>query len=160
MARGRKKKPDVIKVLEGNAGGRPLNGDAPVPIGFSEMPPYLQGYAVDVWNTVITSMPDALYTACDSFVLAAFCVAVSQHRDATELLNLQGLTLVGENGDMKAHPALNAQSKAINAMTTLGARLGLDPSTRASLVMPPKRKPDSKFEGLISITGGKTGTHR
>jgi len=161
MARGRKKKPDEIKRLEGNPGKRPLNGDAPIPTGCAAKPPYVKGYAGKVWNQIVDSMPPNLYTAVDSVALAAFCVAAGQYRTATETLAKEGLTAYTVKGDEKPHPALSAQSRSLAAITTLGARLGLDPSSRASLIMPRAQKTDSKFTGLLGskpvIKGKKAG---
>jgi len=152
MPRGRKKKPDEIKRLEGNPGKRPLNGNAPMPTGSVTKPPYVTGYAEEIWDQIVESMPPNLYTAVDGIALASFCVAAGQHRIATETLAREGLTIITEKGEEKAHPALNAQTKALNAITTLGARLGLDPSSRASMIMPKASKDVSKFAGLL---GGK-----
>jgi len=150
VGRGRKKKPDELKRIEGNPGKRPLNGNAPVPTGRPEKPPYVTGHAAGVWNQIISSMPPNLYTAVDSVILSAFCVAAGQYRTATEQLDREGLTLKSKNsGDEKPHPALQAQTKALNAISILGARLGLDPSSRSSIIMPSGIKLESKFEGLI-----------
>ena len=148
--RGRPKKPDLLKKLEGNPGKRALNGNAPNPSGRPKKPPFVKGYATKIWKQIIESMPPALYTAVDSVVLGAFCVSAGQYRTATEQLAKEGLTITSAvSGDVKPHPALQAQTKALNAITTLGARLGLDPSSRASIVMPKARSLDSKFEGLF-----------
>ena len=155
--RGRKKKPDVIKQLEGNPGKRPLNGDAPVPTGHPEKPAYVTGYAEEVWNQIIEAMPPNLYTAVDSVVLAAFSVAAGQYRTATETLAIDGLTSFTSNGEEKPHPALQAQTKALTTISTLGGRLGLDPSSRASIVMPKAPKNVSKFTGLIGGASKKAG---
>ena len=161
MPRGRKKKPDEIKRLEGNPGKRPLNENAPMPTGHAAKPPYVIGYAEEVWNQIIESMPPNLYTAVDTVVLAAFCVAAGQYREATETLADEGLTIITSKGEEKPHPALTAQTKSITAITTLGARLGLDPSSRASLTMPHAPKAESKFDGLLAgqgvIKGKKAG---
>jgi len=149
MPKGRPKKPDAIKRLEGNPGKRPLNGNAPVPTGRVAKPPYVTGYAGEVWDEIVGSMPPNLYTTVDAVVLAAFCVAAGQHRQATETLARDGLMVFSSNGDEKPHPALTAQTRALTTIAVLGARLGLDPSSRASLVMPRAVKLASKFEGLI-----------
>jgi len=152
MPTGRKKKPDEIKRLEGNPGKRPLNGSAPMPTGCAAKPPYVTGHAAAVWDQITSSMPPNLYTAVDSVVLAAFCVASGQYRTATETLAAEGLTVVSAvSGDEKPHPALQAQTKALTAISLLGARLGLDPSSRASIVMPRAAKLANKFEGLLGV---------
>ena len=158
MGRGRKKKPDEIKRLEGNPGKRPLNGNAPNPTGRAAKPSYVTEYAAEVWNQIVDSMPLNLYTTVDSVVLAAFCVAARQYKTSTETLDLDGLTVVSAvSGDEKPHPALQAQSKALNTIATLGVRLGLDPSSRASIVMPNAIKLESKFEGLLGNQVKKVG---
>lgn len=151
MARGRPKKPDAIKALEGNPGKRPLNGDAPLPVGFATKPDYVTGYAAEIWDTIVNSMPRELYGSCDLVILASFCVAAEQFKDATEQIKAEGLTVQTENGELKPHPALSAQSKANTTIALLSARLGLDPSSRASIKVPATQKPDSKFKGLLGV---------
>lgn len=157
MPKGRPKKPDGLKLLEGNPGKRPLNGAAPIPEGTIQRPPYVTGYAAEVWNQIVNSMPPALYTSADSIVLASFCVATAQWRQATEEISKDGVTVVTTQGDLKPHPALQAQSKALTTMALLGGKLGLDPSSRASLKMPPQRKPESKFNGLVNTNSAENG---
>ena len=150
MGRGRPRKPNALKILEGNPGKRQLNEDAPSPVGGAEMPVYVKGYAVEIWNQVIGSMPPNLYSAVDSVGLASFCVAVSQYRRATEQLEIEGLTIEDAEGNMKAHPALTAQTKALNVIAQIGSRLGLDPTSRSAMRMPRDPKAPSKFDGLMS----------
>ena len=152
MGRGRKKKPDVLKQIEGNPGKRPLNGNAPNPTGSPVKPVYVTGHASDVWDQIIESMPPALYKAVDSVILSTFCVAARQYRISTEQLAKEGLTMRSMvSGDEKPHPALQAQAKALTAISTMGARLGLDPSSRSSIIMPKGKLIDSKFEGLFGL---------
>lgn len=158
MPKGRKKKPDAIKKLEGNPGKRDLNDAAPIPDGRAVKPDYLNEEASDIWDQIVGSMPPELYKACDSSILGAFCVAVSQYRESTLLIEKEGMIVTSKNGSKITHPAQVVQYKAITAMVSLGARLGLEPSARASLKMPIAQKKTSKFEGLVSIPGGKSGT--
>ena len=114
-------------------------------------PAYVTGYAAEIWEQVTTSMPVEVYSQTDSMLLGTFCVAADQFRAATEELQRDGLTIVDDKGNLKAHPAGLMQSRAIQTIALLGARLGLDPVSRASMRMPKAKKEASKFEGLMNV---------
>jgi len=151
MGRGRPRKPDALKKLEGNPGKGPLNENMPTPAGTPIRPNHVVGYAAEVWDQIINSMPQELYSATDSIALATFCIAADQFRISTEELNRDGLTIEAGDGSIKAHPASVVQSRAINMIAVLGPRLGLDPVSRCSIRMPMKKKEVSKFEGLMNV---------
>lgn len=151
MPRGRPKKLDSVKRLEGNPGGRPLNENAPIPGGHPLRPAYVVGYAAEVWDQIVGSMPADVYSTTDSIVLATFCIAADQFRTATEELKRDGFTVEARDGAVRAHPAALTQSRAIQTIAMLGARLGLDPVSRASMRMPKSKKESSKFEGLVNV---------
>jgi phage terminase small subunit len=144
---GRPRKPDVIKDMEGNPGRRASINSVKA-AGAPAMPEYLKGYAQGTWDRVIGSMPEALYAACDVDLLAAYCQAAKMLKWSTEKL-----------GDEANFDEVNAwtriQARQAQLIKELVARLGLDPVARASIAMPPAPQ-KSKFEGLISIAGGRS----
>lgn len=156
--RGPKPKPIELKRLEGNPGARPLNEDAPQPIGKPSRPEYLEGYAVDVWAKVVGSMPEKVYSPADEELLAAYCVAAAMHREAVEHISTDGPVLYGESGAPYQSPWMGILNTQATKMATIGSRLGLDPAARATLRVPKDEKPKSKFEGLVAFPGGQTGS--
>ena len=154
--RGRKPKPSELRRLEGNPGKRAINDDAPQPIGTPTRPEYLTGYAADVWLKIVGSMPQQIYSPADEELLAAYCVAAAMHREAVMRLTEMGAVIVGESGAPYQNPWTGILNTQATKMATIGSRLGLDPSARASLKVPKDEKPKSKFEGLVAFPGGQS----
>lgn len=156
--RGPQPKPQTIKQLEGNPGKQKLNASAPVASGAPACPAHLKGYAVTVWRRIISSMPPTLYAACDSQLLAAYCVAADMHKRAVEALAKNGGEVAtGANGAPYQNPWVSIQNKQAQILATLGSRLGLDPAARSGLNLPGTGKPAGKFGDLIAIKGGRSG---
>ena len=156
--RGPKPKPIELKRLEGNPGARPLNEDAPQPVGRPSMPEYLKGYARLVWVKVVGSMPERVYSPADEELLAAYCVAADMHREAVQQIAERGPICIGEKGTEYQSPWMGILNTQAQKMATVGTRLGLDPAARATLRVPKDEKPKSKFEGLVAFPGGQAGS--
>jgi P27 family predicted phage terminase small subunit len=77
-------------------------------------------------------MPTGVYASADTFMLSAFAVAWSNHKRACQALLGQSLVINGSKGAARNPLLLVANSQA-KLMTSLGARLGLDPQSRMSL---------------------------
>ena len=115
-ARGPQKKPNKLKRLEGNPGRRPINDKAPEPTGRPIKPPYVKGYAGKVWKAIVASMPDGLYSTCDTSLLAAYCVAADLHRHSTMMVEKDGGVAFGDGGAPYQNPwvsILNRQAQLL-----------------------------------------------
>ena len=156
--RGPKPKSPELRRLEGNPGYKPINEDAPQPIGRPQRPKYLKGYAAQVWAKVVGSMPEKIYTPADEELLAAYCVAAAMHRQAIEHINADGPVLTAESGAPYQSPWMGILNTQATKKATIGSRLGLDPAARATLRVSKDEKPKSKFEGLVAFPGGQTGS--
>lgn len=155
--RGPKPKPLELRRLEGNPSARPMNEDAPAATGRPTPPDYLSAYARRVWDRIVGSMPEKVYTAADQDLLAAYCVQSDLHRSAVEQANREGAVIPNEEGRPFVNPCIKVLNEAARQMTSIGSRLGLDPAARATLRVPKEDKPKSKFEGLVAFPGGQTG---
>lgn len=154
--RGPAGKPQEIKELEGNPGKRRLNPELPRPEGCPRPPDHLGEYARRVWDQILASMPDSLYTQADQETLAAYCVAAEAHKNAATMVSAGLLTVVTPKGEERPSAWLRIMNDQARIMATLGSRLGLDPSARNSLQMKVDGDaPVSKFDGLVSIEGGR-----
>lgn len=153
--RGPKPKPKTLKELEGNPGKRALNDLAPQPIGRPICPAHLEPYAREVWDRIIGSMPEAVYTAAEQELLAAYCLAADMQRKAAIKIQEEGAVFVGPSGVPSQSPWVGILNTSAQRLATIGTRLGLDPTARSSIVVIPGDKPLSKFEGLFSIEGGR-----
>jgi phage terminase small subunit len=148
----RPKKPEVLKALEGDRGKgrRPGSQNPPRVAGYAECPEHVTGYAAEVWARVARSMPKELYGECDSDLLAAYCRAA----DGVRVASL-GLADAVEVEDVNKW--MTIFGKAVTSLVGTGAKLGLDPSSRSAMVMPSGQKEESKFSGLVAMTGGRKG---
>src|SRR3546814_8297910 len=141
------KKPDFLKLLEGNPGKRRLRGGDRVVIAEPAVKPaFVTGYAADVWDEITAAAPE-VYRATDSHLLAAFCLACDQHREATMYLNIEGHVIYPPRGKAFRNPWGQIASAAAADIEKLGTRLGLNPIARQNLQAQPA-KPASKFAGL------------
>jgi P27 family predicted phage terminase small subunit len=112
--------------------------------------------AREVWDRIIVSMPPQLYTSADENILVAYCEAVALHRKAVNAVKSEGEISVSEKtGAVYQNPWIQIMNKQAGLIAQLGGKLGLDPSARNSLVVPSPSTPSSKFEGLVSIAGGR-----
>lgn len=155
--RGPKPKPMELRRIEGNPSRRPMNDSAPEAQGRPQPPDYLSAYARTVWDRVIGSMPEKIYTAADQDLLAAYCVQSDLHRSAAEQAGREGAVIPSNEGRSYVNPCIKVLNEAARQMTSIGTRLGLDPAARATLKVPKDEKPKSKFEGLVAFPGGQTG---
>lgn len=151
-ARGPAPKPQMLKSLEGNPGKRPLNPDAPTPMGVPIPPDYLSDEARTVWFRILESLPPGMITQADEHLLAAYCCQVEMHWQAMVALrenrNLLGEIELVANG--RPSPYLRIMMDAARNLATLGSRLGLSPSDRNGLRVIGQHQEDSKWAGLLA----------
>lgn len=137
--RGRKPKPKALKKLAGNPGKRALNNAEPT---FSALlhvdcPEWLAGdeWAPTLWEMVIKELCGAqVLCITDLHNLEAFCAAYSRWRRAERAITEHGLVVEGATGGPIKNPACTVANESLKQMTTYGALLGLDPSSRSRLI--------------------------
>lgn len=155
--RGPKGKPAAQKRLEGNPGKKKIPEGYVAAEGEPERPDHLDGYAADVWDRVMRSMPAGVYAASDTEVLAAYCLAAAELKRAMAHLAIEGRVVMVET-KQGVVPRRNVWSgiarEMMSQIATLGTRLGLDPMARENIKAPDK-KPVGKFGELVGIDGGK-----
>src|SRR6476620_7381333 len=90
--RGRKPKPTMLKVLDGNPGRRPLNECEPAaPQGVPECPDWLSDEAKAEWKRVIPELQMmGLLSSADRAALAAYCTAWCRWVEAEEMVKKFG----------------------------------------------------------------------
>ena len=151
---GRKPKPTILKVLEGNPGKQKLPKGEPVvvPAEMVEPPSFLDKYAIEEWNRLAPGLYEiGVLTPLDRSVFAAYCDSVSEWRRARELMTkgLDGLVSSKASGNQAKSVLLDIANAAAKNMLKFGVELGLTPSARSRLAIVPGRGKKSKFEGLI-----------
>ena len=143
-ARGPAPKATNLKILEGNPGKRPLNGDEPTPESGAVCPDWLSDKAKIEWGRLAPILESCgILTKADEDTLAAYCDALVNFKRCTKSLESGELV---EDG--KINPMVRAQRNYAELLTKFGTRLGLSPSDRTSLKVSPKIKA-SKWAGKI-----------
>lgn len=140
--------------LKGNPSKRPLPPEGPTASGELIVPSHLSEAAQECMRAIKASMPPETYAAADGFLLGAFATAWDLHRQAAEELRRSELVVEGSRGAV-INPLIRVVNTQAQLIASLGDRLGLSPSARASLgVKGGANRPPSKFDGLLG--GGVT----
>ena len=138
---GRRPKPTARKALAGNPGKRALNKDEPVftPSKGVEPPEWFAEedlpLATIMWQLTTKELcGQGLLCVTDLAVLERWCVAYEFWRRAVKNIASQGNTITGAMGGRVKNPELTAKKEQESEMSSTGAMLGLDPSSRQRLI--------------------------
>lgn len=166
--RGRKPKPTALKILQGNAGKREINGDEPQPSSeLPSCPGWLAGEAKAEWRRVALELHECgVLTLIDRAVLAAYCQAWARWAQAEKLLEEKGLIVEVYKEDpdsgqfflvqVRERPEVGISRKYGTLMRSYASELGLSPSARTRLkVEQPDEGNDPAEEYLRGLTGGR-----
>lgn len=136
MAAGRKPKPTHLKLLEGNAGNRPMNPNEPQPVGNLDAPPaWLSDEQKASWRYALAHAPQGLLKMIDSSLLVVWVVAESYHREAVETIKRDGMlaNATTNAGQEYQSPYMNIVNKQALIMMKAAAELGFTPSSRSQI---------------------------
>lgn len=151
--RGRKPKPTFLRVLDGNASHRPINGEEPKPAGdLLEPPDWMSESQKDSWRYAIRSAPTGLLKHLDRSVLSVWVVAEDLHRFAAMKVSGRPLVRAGENGAWMQNPYLPIQNKQAAIMLKAASEMGFTPSSRTR-VRVERVEADSTFADLKRFDG-------
>ncbi len=160
---GRRPKPTARKALAGNPGKRALNKDEPVftPIKGVEPPEWFAEedlpLATIMWQLTTKELcGQGLLCVTDLAVLERWCVAYEFWRRAVKNIARQGNTITGAMGGMVKNPELTAKKEQESEMSSTGAMLGLDPSSRQRLIGLAGKKKATKPRRRISLARVRT----
>ena len=137
--KGRKPKPTLLKVLNGNPGKRPLNEREPQPLeGVPERPLWLDGEAQAEWERVVPELQAmGLLSSADRAALAAYCTAWSRWVQAEAQVRKYGpIVKSPEKGFPMKSPYLTIADQALETMRKLMVEFGLTPSSRSRIRLP------------------------
>jgi P27 family predicted phage terminase small subunit len=138
-----KSKPTALKVLEGNRGKRPLNGNEPKPK--LEIPPPPAELSEDArieWDYISGRLyAVGCLTEVDRGVLAAYCQAYGRWVQAERALNAcarfdtasSGLLVKHDNGSYYANPLVAIANNAMKDMVKYSIEFGMTPSARSRI---------------------------
>lgn len=137
--RGRKPKPTVLKVLEGNPGKRSINDREPaVPDGIPDCPDWLDAEAKAEWYRMAKVLKDMhLLSLADRTALAAYCVAYSRWVEAETQVKKYGMIVKSPHkGFPMKSPYLTVADQAMESMRKFMVEFGLTPSSRSRIRVP------------------------
>jgi P27 family predicted phage terminase small subunit len=159
--RGRKPVPPYLKLLRGNPGKREIKPGLPVdrPTEVPE-PQFLSPYAREEWTRLAGEMARlGCLSTIDFTLFATYCEAVSEWRNATEIINrlaatdkpggMRGLLVKGDGDSSVQNPLLRIRHRAAAAMLRIASEFGQTPAARARIAMGVDPRPTSKFDGLL-----------
>lgn len=151
--RGPPPKPTVLKIISGNPGKRPLNLAEPeLPAAPLDPPAYLKGNALFEWHRLAPDLVKAgILTVADVSAFAAYCEAYGtwrQYEGQCEEVGPMQAVMMGFR---------NAADRAVERMVKIGARFGLDASSRTNVkaIPPTKQRDTDKQRFFGGIRGGK-----
>lgn len=148
--RGPRPVPAVLKVLAGNPGRRPIQGDGSrggrLRRGRPDRPPELTDEAAAEWDRVATEL-EAVGTlaVADRGILAAYCLAVADMLAAMAEIHQAGRfvdePVQSSKGEIvgtriREHPAVKLLNQATTRVSRLADALGLTPSSRSRTEVP------------------------
>jgi hypothetical protein len=131
---GRRPKPTSLKVLQGNAGKRPLNDAEPKPEGEVVRPAFLTAGAVAVWEKEApVCLAMGTLTAADVRAFAAMCELCARF----------------QANAAREEPSDAAMVNMANSLKAYFDFFGMTPSGRSRIRIPKAKEPESKWAGLI-----------
>src|SRR5262245_10470136 len=150
--KGRKPKPTIIRILEGNPGKRALNDHEPVPPpGMPDCPEYLDDEAKAEWFRTAKVLHDMqLLSMADRTALAAYCVAYSRWIHAEQQVKKYGSIVKSpEKGFPMKSPYLCIADQAIETMRKFMVEFGLTPSSRSRIRVPGDIEAQDEFDAFL-----------
>jgi P27 family predicted phage terminase small subunit len=149
MPRGRKPKPTHIRLVEGNAGKRPINGKEPQPRGNLYDPPHWFSETQRAgWAYAIDSAPPGLLKRVDRSALVTWVVAEDLHRQAAELLGTSKAVLIKTpNGMPVQSPYIGIINKQALVMLKAASEMGFTPASRSRVKVEDAPDEDDEFFG-------------
>lgn len=150
---GRKRKPSHMRLLEGNAGHRPINPDEPQPEkGVPTCPSHLSKRAKQVFRKLGRQLDDiGVITRADGLALELLVTAYDEFRDARDLIHdaaaekvFEGQTVEQKDGlvyktftqngiILRAHPANALATNAWRRTAAMLGEFGLTPASRSKV---------------------------
>ena len=153
--RGRKPKPTQLRLIEGNAGHRPLNLDEPEPagaLGETDAPEWLSPAQRLLWRQVILAAPPGLLRTLDAPLVTTYVIAMSMQQEAAEGLAKYGVIVKSPDGGTPIKsPWSTILHQATQTLVRAGAELGFSPASRSRVSITGGKKPRSAFSDLKQL---------
>ena len=145
-----RRKSDKVKMLQGNfrqdRGGVVVEVEGEVPI--PECPFWLDEVGKQTWDrvTAITSKVDL---TLDVETLAVFCDSYSHLIKCSQVLRIEGYTIISDSGLQKINPAVNVLRELHKTLIEAGKQLCLSVDARSKAGIVFKQKEHDPFEEFL-----------
>ena len=158
--RGRKPKPTVVKMLEGNPGKRQLNLFEPRPereMKPLRAPEWLEKEAKAEWNRLNKNLFElGLLTKFDVQAFALYCQAYARWREAEEFITQHGSIVKTSKGGWQQVPQVSIAHQNQKIMLQAAAEFGLTPSSRSRMIADQAVSKESDEMELLLVSGGRS----
>jgi len=140
MPAGRPPKPTAEKLLNGNPGRRPISDDEPQFDGVPVMPDWLDYYAQELWELVVSDLVTAgVAKSVDGPALAGMCMWWGIWRKFDQLI---------QEGDLEYKTVCRA-AMGWKQFSAIASKFGMTPSDRVRLKV--SDKPPEEDDPLAAI---------
>lgn len=151
--RGRKPKPNAIKLLQGNPGKRPIPTDQPEPaVTVPPCPPQFSDDPVtkNEWDRITKLLYDIkMISELDLAVIAAYCDNFSIWVKTSDEIKISGLVIAGQGGVPTINPWYKINMQAKTQLIKCAQELGLSPVQRCRISVKDKRKEEDPLEKFL-----------
>lgn len=149
--RGRKPKPTVLKLLEGNPGRRPLNQKEPKPEKKApRCPAWLAPEAKKEWRRMSRQMENlGVLTQVDAAAFAGYCQAYARWKEAEEFISKHGTIFKTPSGYIQQVPQVSVAQTYLKIMRDFCSEFGLTPSSRSRITTNAATESDDPMERLL-----------
>ena len=152
--RGRKPKPTALKVLEGNPGKRPLNGNEPKPEKTApKCPSWLEHEAKKEWRRMTKTLEAiGVLTQVDATAFAGYCQAYARWKEAEEFLSKHGTIFKTPSGYIQQVPQVSIAQTYLKIMKDFCSEFGLTPAARSRIsVSNTEGASDDPMEDMLRV---------
>lgn len=153
--KGRPRKPEALKVLEGTSRADRANNDAPEPaVTRGAIPPdFLDEMAKAEWSRIVPELEQlGIMSNIDIALVASYCTSVSELAEASIQIEANGY--VYEATSDKGHtvqrksPWIEVRNKAIMNIVKTSCEMGMTPASRSKVIASKQPEKKSKWAGL------------
>ncbi len=149
--RGRKTKPTALKLIQGNAGHRPIIATIDCRKPFTiRAPSWLTGAQKAIWRRATANLPEGVLGQADRELLIVWCVTTDLYETAVRMqatLDASSrnplLIRSKKNGEPIESPYLRVMHKHSQTLIRVASELGFSPTSRAKIPVQQKRRIDA-----------------
>lgn len=151
---GRKPKPALAVVKEGNPGKRPIKDSAKLPPSALVEPDWsadleesVAADAADLWRKLAPTLARAVGLVGEQQVtLEEYCVTVARIRQGERALSAEGMVIPGAMGGVVKNPWTTVLNQYRSHLRSLTGELGLSPASATRITRPESSDEDDPFD--------------